>query len=57
MCANPEDSTVLNFARDVQIGHLPAMVEVKAEWLTVWGMVTPSVAELEQSLYSTVPGA
>ena len=57
MCANPEDSTVLNFARDVQIGHLPAMVEVKAEWLTVWGMVTPSVAELDQSLYSTVPGA
>ena len=54
--ATSEDGTVVAFARDVRLGHLPTNSEVRAECLTVRDIAPPMVAELDQDLTTTGPG-
>ena len=54
--ATPEDRNVLVLLRDVRLRHLPPIVKVKAEWLTVRDVATLNVAELDEALLKTEPG-
>ena len=53
MRATPGDGTVLTFARDFRIGHIPKTVGIKAEWLKVSDIAAPTTAEINTALSNT----
>ena len=51
-----EDRTVLTFSSEFRLRHLPATVEVNADWLTVQYAETPTITELDEALTTKGPG-
>ena len=57
LCAtDPEDDKVPAFARDIQLGQLPATVVVLPEWLAPSEIEVPHTEEMEALLACLAPG-
>ena len=52
----PEDGKVLAFARDIQLGQLPATVVIRPEWLTPSEIEVLRTEEMEALLAFLAPG-